>query len=268
MPLVSVFAFVAAGDDPSLLPCRFILSFAEREREREREEKPSLKLISSKTLAIFCFVFAQSDHTYVPPQRQVLTLFSSAVQDHRFCLLFRFDFHRISFIFEGFFSDFIHLLACDLIVDLKFSVLKHQYRTLGGWGIRRTGYLPVVPVEKPFWNFLSVSHSFSSFQDWGRAGDVAALGVCWHVPSQEEENFVFQLLSRLLHPELQRIKGHVSGEQPMSRCAVVCVFFMSWFFRDFSFDVIGQARKQNKRLTGELDQPAGDKWAPKFDIWF
>lgn len=72
-------------------------------RKREREEKPSLKLISSKTLAIFCFVFAQSDHTYVPPQRQVLTLFSSAVQDHRFCLLFRFDFHRISFIFEGFF---------------------------------------------------------------------------------------------------------------------------------------------------------------------
>ena len=88
---------------------------------------------------------------------------------------------------------------------------------------------------------------------------MAALGVCWHVPSQEEENFVFQLLSRLLHPELQRIKGHVSGEQPMSRCAAVCVFFMSWFFRDFSFDVIGQARKQNKRLTDELDQPAGDK---------
>ncbi|XP_035525217.1 proteasome activator complex subunit 4B [Morone saxatilis] len=54
-------------------------------------------------------------------------------------------------------------------------------------------------------------------QDWGRAGDVAALGVCWHVPSQEEENFVFQLLSRLLHPELQRIKGHVSGDHPMSR---------------------------------------------------
>lgn len=76
---------------------------------------------------------------------------------------------------------------------------------------------------------LSVSHSFSSFQDWGRAGDVAALGVCWHVPSQEEENFVFQLLSRLLHPELQRIKGHVSGEQPMSRCAVVGVFSLVFF---------------------------------------
>ncbi|KAF0025593.1 hypothetical protein F2P81_022474 [Scophthalmus maximus] len=54
-------------------------------------------------------------------------------------------------------------------------------------------------------------------KDWGRAGDVAALGVCWHVPSAEEENFVFQLLSRLLHPELERIKGHVSGDQPMSR---------------------------------------------------
>ncbi|XP_046888598.1 proteasome activator complex subunit 4B-like [Hypomesus transpacificus] len=53
--------------------------------------------------------------------------------------------------------------------------------------------------------------------DWGRAGDVAALGVCWHVPSKEEEDFVFQLLSRLLQPELQRIRDHVSGQQPMSR---------------------------------------------------
>lgn len=58
---------------------------------------------------------------------------------------------------------------------------------------------------------------FSPVQDWGRAGDVAALGVCWHVPGQEEETFVFQLLSLLLHPELQRIQDHVSGEQPMSR---------------------------------------------------
>lgn len=95
MPLVSVFAFVAAGDDPSRLPCRFVLSFA----KREKEKKASLKSISSKTLTIFCFVFAQSDHTYVPPQRQVLTLFSSADQDRRFCLFFRFDFHKISFIF-------------------------------------------------------------------------------------------------------------------------------------------------------------------------
>lgn len=55
------------------------------------------------------------------------------------------------------------------------------------------------------------------FQDWGRAGDVAALGVHWHVPSREEEDFVFQLLSRLLQPELQRIQAHVSGDQPMSR---------------------------------------------------
>lgn len=80
---------------------------------------------------------------------------------------------------------------------------------------------------------------FLSLQDWGRAGDVAALGVCWHVPGQEEENFVFQLLSRLLHPELQRIKGHVSGDQPMSRCAVA--------FLGFPFlDVIRHTHNQNK----------------------
>uniref|UniRef100_A0A3P8VNZ5 Proteasome activator Blm10 mid region domain-containing protein n=1 Tax=Cynoglossus semilaevis TaxID=244447 RepID=A0A3P8VNZ5_CYNSE len=53
--------------------------------------------------------------------------------------------------------------------------------------------------------------------DWGKAGDLASLGVRWHVPSAEEENFVFQLLSRLLRPELERIKDHVSGNQPMSR---------------------------------------------------
>lgn len=57
---------------------------------------------------------------------------------------------------------------------------------------------------------------------------MAALGVCWHVPGQEEENFVFQLLSRLLRPELQRIEAHVSGEQPMSRCAVAFLFLSSW----------------------------------------
>lgn len=75
-----------------------------------------------------------------------------------------------------------------------------------------------IPVEK-----LSATVSLS-FQDWGRAGDVAALGVCWHVPSTEEEDFVFQLLSHLLHPELERIKDHVSGDQPMSRCAQFSIF--------------------------------------------
>lgn len=45
------------------------------------------------------------------------------------------------------------------------------------------------------------------------------------MPSAEEENFVFQLLSRLLRPELERIKDHVSGNQPMSRCEYFCFFF-------------------------------------------
>ncbi|XP_028989298.1 proteasome activator complex subunit 4B-like isoform X2 [Betta splendens] len=61
------------------------------------------------------------------------------------------------------------------------------------------------------------SHADLPIRDWGRAGDVAALGVCWHVPGVEEVDFVFQLLSRLLHPELERIKDHVSGDRPMSR---------------------------------------------------
>lgn len=105
---------------------------------------------------------------------------------------------------------------------------------------------------------LSVSHSLSSFQDWGRAGDVVALGVCWHVPSQEEENFVFQLLSRLLHPELQRIKGHVSGEQPMSRCAVVGVFFSCFFSRFFSRRNRAGAQTKQK-IYRRIGSVRGDK---------
>ncbi|CAK6956798.1 proteasome activator complex subunit 4B [Scomber scombrus] len=96
-------------------------------------------------------------------------------------------------------------LRCKRAYTLACSLLEHTLRSLS----------LIYPTE-----YRSTSGGFDTdlpIRDWGRAGDVAALGVCWHVPSQEEENFVFQLLSRLLHPELQRIKGHVSGDQPMSR---------------------------------------------------
>ncbi|KAG7253447.1 hypothetical protein CRUP_036337 [Coryphaenoides rupestris] len=61
----------------------------------------------------------------------------------------------------------------------------------------------------------------SGRMDWGRAGDVRSLGVTWHVPSGEEEDLVFHLLSRLLGPELRRIGEHVSGDRPMSREALL-----------------------------------------------
>ncbi|KAM7370631.1 hypothetical protein PAMP_010160 [Pampus punctatissimus] len=96
-------------------------------------------------------------------------------------------------------------LRCKRAYTLACSLLEHTLRSLS----------LIYPTE-----YRSTSGGFDTdlpIQDWGRAGDVAALGVCWHVPSQEEENFVFQLLSRLLHPELERIKGHVSGDHPMSR---------------------------------------------------
>uniref|UniRef100_A0A668AU47 Proteasome activator complex subunit 4B n=1 Tax=Myripristis murdjan TaxID=586833 RepID=A0A668AU47_9TELE len=96
-------------------------------------------------------------------------------------------------------------LRCKRAYTLACSLLEHTLRSLS----------LIYPTE-----YRSTPGAFDSdlpIRDWGRAGDVAALGVCWHVPSQEEENFVFQLLSRLLHPELQRIKDHVSGDQPMSR---------------------------------------------------
>ncbi|XP_047183780.1 proteasome activator complex subunit 4B-like isoform X2 [Scophthalmus maximus] len=96
-------------------------------------------------------------------------------------------------------------LRCKRAYALACSLLEHTLRSLS----------LIYPTE-----YRSTSGGFDTdlpIRDWGRAGDVAALGVCWHVPSAEEENFVFQLLSRLLHPELERIKGHVSGDQPMSR---------------------------------------------------
>lgn len=81
---------------------------------------------------------------------------------------------------------------------------------------------------------------------------MAALGVSWHVPSQEEENFVFQLLSRLLYPELQRIKAHVSGGQPMSRCPFV-----------FSIRSNNHTRVQSKKTSAcfllEIDYPHPEK---------
>ncbi|XP_068439481.1 proteasome activator complex subunit 4B-like [Clinocottus analis] len=96
-------------------------------------------------------------------------------------------------------------LRCKRAYTLACNLLEHTLRSLS----------LIYPTE-----YRSTSGGFHTdlpIRDWGRAGDVADLGVCWHVPDKEEENFVFQLLSRLLHPELQRIKGHVSGDQPMSR---------------------------------------------------
>ncbi|XP_054614170.1 proteasome activator complex subunit 4B [Dunckerocampus dactyliophorus] len=96
-------------------------------------------------------------------------------------------------------------LRCKRAYTLACGLLEHTLRSLS----------LIYPTE-----YRSTSGGFDTdlpIQDWGRPGDVSALGLCWHVPSREEENFVFQLLFRLLHPELERIKGHVSGDQPMSR---------------------------------------------------
>uniref|UniRef100_A0A3B5LCD9 Proteasome activator Blm10 mid region domain-containing protein n=1 Tax=Xiphophorus couchianus TaxID=32473 RepID=A0A3B5LCD9_9TELE len=96
-------------------------------------------------------------------------------------------------------------LRCKQAYTLACSLLEHTLRSLS----------LIYPTE-----YRSTSGGFDvdlPIRDWGRAGDVATLGVCWHVPCQQEENFVFQLLSSLLHPQLQRIKGHVSGDQPMTR---------------------------------------------------
>uniref|UniRef100_A0A672JH14 Proteasome activator subunit 4b n=1 Tax=Salarias fasciatus TaxID=181472 RepID=A0A672JH14_SALFA len=96
-------------------------------------------------------------------------------------------------------------LRCKRAYTLACSLLEHTLRSLS----------LIYPTE-----YRSTSGGFDTdlpIRDWGRAGCVAALGVCWHVPGQEEEDFIFQLLSLLLQPELRRIKGHVSGDQPMSR---------------------------------------------------
>uniref|UniRef100_A0A8C6U8T4 Proteasome activator subunit 4b n=1 Tax=Neogobius melanostomus TaxID=47308 RepID=A0A8C6U8T4_9GOBI len=94
---------------------------------------------------------------------------------------------------------------CKRAYTLTCSLLEHTLRSLS----------LIYPTE-----YRSTSRGFDTdlpIRDWGRDGDVSALGVCWHVPSAEEERFVFQLLQSLLKPELQRIQEHLSGEQPMSR---------------------------------------------------
>ncbi|KAM9831639.1 proteasome activator complex subunit 4B-like [Neosynchiropus ocellatus] len=96
-------------------------------------------------------------------------------------------------------------LRCKRAYTLACCLLEHALRSLS----------LIYPTE-----YRSTSGGFDQdlpIRDWGRAGDVAALGVCWHVPSEGEEKFVFQLLSLLLLPELERIKHHISGNQPMSR---------------------------------------------------
>ncbi|KAM9425985.1 proteasome activator complex subunit 4B [Pholidichthys leucotaenia] len=96
-------------------------------------------------------------------------------------------------------------LRCKRAYTLACSLLEHTLRSLS----------LIYPTE-----YHSTRGGFDTsipIRDWGRAGDVAVLGVCWHVPGQDEDNFVFQLMSCLLRPELQRINSHVSGEQPMSR---------------------------------------------------
>ncbi|KAI4807509.1 hypothetical protein KUCAC02_027315 [Chaenocephalus aceratus] len=76
-------------------------------------------------------------------------------------------------------------LRCKQAYTLACSLLEHTLRSLS----------LIYPTE-----YRSTSGGFDS-----------------DLPIREEENFVFQLLSRLLRPELQRIEAHVSGEQPMSR---------------------------------------------------
>ncbi|XP_077359602.1 proteasome activator complex subunit 4B-like [Festucalex cinctus] len=100
-------------------------------------------------------------------------------------------------------------LRCKRAYAMAAALLEHTLRSLS----------LIYPTE-----YRSTAGGFCHdlpVRDWGRPGDVAALGLCWHVPSLEEENFVFRLLSRLLKPELERIGGHVSGDRPMSREALL-----------------------------------------------
>uniref|UniRef100_A0A3B4AX17 Proteasome activator Blm10 mid region domain-containing protein n=1 Tax=Periophthalmus magnuspinnatus TaxID=409849 RepID=A0A3B4AX17_9GOBI len=96
-------------------------------------------------------------------------------------------------------------VQCKRAYTLACSLLEHTLRSLS----------LIYPTE-----YRSTAGGFDTdlpIRDWGRDGDVSALGVCWHVPSEEEQSFVFELLQSLLKPELRRIQEHVSGGHPMSR---------------------------------------------------
>ncbi|KAK7918864.1 hypothetical protein WMY93_010148 [Mugilogobius chulae] len=96
-------------------------------------------------------------------------------------------------------------LRCKRAYTLACSLLEHTLRS----------FSLIYPTE-----YRSTAGGFNTdlpIRDWGRDGDVSALGVCWHVPSKNEQKFVFKLLHGLLKPELRRIREHVSGDQHMSR---------------------------------------------------
>ncbi|CAF90544.1 unnamed protein product [Tetraodon nigroviridis] len=96
-------------------------------------------------------------------------------------------------------------LRCKRAYALACSLLEHLLRSLSH----------IYPTE--YRSTAGGFHAQLPIRDWGRAGDLAALDVRWHVPGPEEQDWVFQLLSRLLQPELEHIQAHASGGQPMSR---------------------------------------------------
>uniref|UniRef100_A0A8C3A3V6 Uncharacterized protein n=1 Tax=Cyclopterus lumpus TaxID=8103 RepID=A0A8C3A3V6_CYCLU len=100
-------------------------------------------------------------------------------------------------------------LRCKRAYTLACSLLEHTLRSLS----------LIYPTE-----YRSTSGGFDTdlpIRDWGRAGDVADLGVRWHVPDKEEEHFVFQLLSRLLHPELTVLWHLLHREELLQSLAIV-----------------------------------------------
>lgn len=66
--------------------------------------------------------------------------------------------------------------------------------------------------------WCSIKEGFSTppeehfyIRDWGKPGDVDDLDVKWHVPSDEELQFVNELLQLFLLPELRKLKDYMSG---------------------------------------------------------
>ena len=53
-------------------------------------------------------------------------------------------------------------------------------------------------------------------QDWASVGDIDNLNLKWHIPSEEELQFVTEIFQKILQPELTALQ-QVSDSNTMSR---------------------------------------------------
>eukprot|EP00127_Corallochytrium_limacisporum_P005109 Clim_evm15s199 gene=Clim_evmTU15s199 len=55
---------------------------------------------------------------------------------------------------------------------------------------------------------------------WGQPSTLEDISIEWHVPSDEEQEFAYELLDKLLEPELVKLARHCTGEATVSNSSI------------------------------------------------